>query len=180
MYCVCVYIYIYFKNTGYLLVKTALLFSLENFPKLCRFKGSPRLPAPFVSPRHLGTLALATSQGTSLNVLSRILARHSIFALVFFTSLFPFITIFSLLTFTQIPLTVLQTFCTSAGLFRVCKVRLRYERWIQQQSRRHQIWPLPNQNKGNFGSVLTAHHVCLRFYMIIIPYALSAEIRYVI
>ena len=77
-------------------------------------------------------------------------------------------------------LTVLQTFCTSAGLFRVCKVRLRYERWIQQQSRRQQIWPLPNQNKGNFESVLTAHHVCLRFYMIIIPYALSAEIRYVI
>ena len=46
-----VYIYIYFKNTGYLLVKVALLFSLENFPKLCRFKGSPWLPAPFVLPR---------------------------------------------------------------------------------------------------------------------------------
>ena len=69
VYCVCVYLYIhtYFKNTGYLLVKVALLFSLENFPKLCRFKGSPCLPAPFVSPRHLGTLALAAGQGTSYN-----------------------------------------------------------------------------------------------------------------
>ena len=112
--------------------------------------------------------------------LARILAKHSIFALVFFTSIFPFITIFSLLTFTQLLLSVVQTFCTSAVLFRVCKVHLRYEIWIQHQSRRHQIWPLPIQNKGNFGSVLTAHHVCLRFYMIIIPYALSAEIRYVI
>ena len=112
---------------------------------------------------------------------SRAYWRDTVFLRSYFLHRYSlFITIFSILTFTQMILTLSQMFCTSAVLFHVCKVSLRYERWIQQQSRRQQIWPLTNQNKGNFGSVLTAHHVCLRFYMIIIPYALSAEIRYVI
>ena len=163
------------------MVKVALLFSLSRISQNCVVSRGRLGSQPPLSYRVLPWNPRPGDQpGYFINVLSRILARHSIFALVFFTSIFPFITIFSFLTFTQLLLSVLQTFCTSAVLFRVCKVRLRYDIWIQHQSGRHQIWPLPIQNKGSFGSVLTAHHVCLRFYMIIIPYALSAEIRYVI
>ena len=174
------FIDIYFKNTDYLLVKTALLFYLENFQNCVVSRG--RLgPQPPLSHRVTPeTSPLAVGQGTSLTF-SRVYCRHTVFLRSYFLHrYFLFITIFSILTFTQMLLTLSQTFCTSAVLLHVCKVRLRYERWIQQQSRRQQIWPLTNKNKGNFGSVLTAHHVCLRFYMIIIPYALSAEIRYVI
>ena len=60
-----IYIYIYFKNTDYLLVKTALLFSLENFQNCVVSRGRLGSQPPFVPPRHPGNLALAISQGLS-------------------------------------------------------------------------------------------------------------------
>ena len=60
---VCVSRYIYFKNTDYLLVKTALLFSLENFQNCVVSRGRLGSQPPFVPPRHPGNLPLAVSQG---------------------------------------------------------------------------------------------------------------------
>ena len=48
----------------------------REFPKLCHFQGSPRLPAPLVSPRHPGNLALAVGQGTSLKMNSKIVGKE--------------------------------------------------------------------------------------------------------
>ena len=115
--------------------------------------------------------------GYFIKVFSPMLARHSFLGSHISTSIFPFIITFSHLTFTQLLISVVQTFFTSSVLFRLCKVPLRYVIWIQHLSRRHQTWLLPIQNKGNFGSVLTALLACLRFFMITILYALSAETR---
>ena len=135
---------------------------------LCPYCGLPWNPRPGGRP------------GYSIKVFSPMLARHSFLGSYIFTSIFPFFITFSHLTFTQLLLSVVQTFCTSSVLFRLCKVPLRYVIWIQHLSRRHQTWLLPIQNKGNFGSVLSALLVCLRSFMITICYALSAETRYVI
>ena len=122
--CVCmhvyVYIYIYFKNTGYLLVKVALLFSLENFPKLYVSRGRLVFQPPFVWSRHLGNLALAAGQGTSVNC-SRTYCRNTVFLCSYFLHRYSlFITIFYLISYTQLLKSDLQTFCKSAVLFRVC------------------------------------------------------------
>ena len=123
----------YFKNTDYLLVKTALLFSLENFQNCVVSRGRLGSQPPLshrVTPENL---ALAVGQGTSLTF-SRVYWRDTVFLRSYFLHrYFLFITIFSILTFTQMILTLSQTFYTSAVLLQVCKVRLRYERWIQQQ-----------------------------------------------
>ena len=174
------HIYIYFKNTDYLLVKTALLFSLENFQNCVVSRGRLGSQPPLSHRVTPETSPWRSARVSHCKVLAYTV--DTVFLRSYFLHrYFLFIAIFSILTFTQMLLTLSQTFCTSAVLLHVCKVRLRYERWIKQQSGRQQIWPLTNQNKGNFGgSVLTAHHVGLCFYMIIIPYAISAEIRYVI
>ena len=108
------------------------------------------------------------------------LSTHSFLGSNIFTSIFPCIITFSHLTFTQLLLSVVQTFCTSSVLFRLCKVPLRYVIWIPPLNHRLQTWLPPLQIRGNFGSVPTALHVCLPSFMITILYALSAEIRYVI
>ena len=61
---------------------------------MCCFQGSPRLPAPLVSPRHPGNLALAVGQGTSLTF-SRVYWRDTVFLRSYFLHrYFLFITIF--------------------------------------------------------------------------------------
>ena len=124
--------------------------------------------------------SLWRSARTLIRSFSPVLARHSFFGLEYFTSIFPFIITFSFLTFTQLLLSVVQTFCASSVLFRLCKVPLRYVIWILHLSHRLQTWPRPIQNKGNSGSVLAVPRACLPFSMITILYALSAETRYVI
>ena len=126
----------------------------------------------------LGPIALATSQTAHLEFLAHAAHTHLLGSSVF-TSIFPFIIPFSHLTFTQLLLSVVQTFCTSSVLFCLCKVPLQYVIWILPLNRRLQIWLPPLQLRGNFGSVLTALHVCLLYLMTTTLYALDAEIRYV-
>ena len=144
------------------MVKTALLFSFENFQNCVVSRGRLGSQPPLshrVTPETSPWRSARVSHSCSLaNTVDTVFLRS-----YFLHRYFLFITIFSILNFTQMILTLSQTFCTSAVLLHVCKVCLRYERWIKQQSGRQQIWPLTNQNKGNFGSVLTAHHVCLCF-----------------
>ena len=96
-----------------------------------------------------------------------------------FTSIFPLIILFYRLTFIQLLLSVVQTFCTSSIVFGLCKVPLQYVIGIPPLKLRLQIWPPPFQIREDFGSVITARHVDLQSRIITILYALNAESRYV-
>ena len=118
-------------------------------------------PSPFVSsasPR--GPLALATSQAAHLKFLAHAAHTH-LLGLECFDIDIPFIITFSHLIFTQLLLSLVQTFCTGYVLFCLCKVPLQYVIWILPLNRRLQTWLPPLQLRGNFGSVLTALHACL-------------------
>ena len=143
------------------------------------FLGVARGPSPSSHPRHpLEPLLWRPARQLiccfSPTLRTRIFLGSSVFA-----SIFPFIIPFPHLTFTQLLLSVVQTFCTSSVLFCLCKVPLQYVIWILPLNHRPQIWLPPLQLRGNFGSVSTALHVCLLFPMTTILYALDAEIRYV-
>ena len=69
------------------MVKTALLFSLENFQNCVVSRGRLGSQPPL---SHHVTPETSPWPGYLINVLSRILSTHSIFTLVFFTSIFPF------------------------------------------------------------------------------------------
>ena len=71
--------------------------------------------------------------GFSPTLLTRIFLGSSVFA-----SIFPFIILFSHLTFIQLLLSVVQAFCTSAVLLGLCKVPLQCVIWILPLSRRLQ------------------------------------------
>ena len=110
---------------------------------LCPYRVLPWNPRPGGRP------------GYSINVFSPILLRHSIFGLVYFTSIFPFIIIFCHLIFTQLLLIIVQTLCTSSVLLNVCKVNLPYIIWILLLRHGLQTW---RPTRGNFGSVSTTLH----------------------
>ena len=142
------------------------------------FLGGRLGPSPLSHPcRPLGPITLATGQRSSFKV-SRPCCLQAFLGSSVFTSIFPLIILFYHLTFTQLLLSVVQTFCTSFVLFCLCKVPLQYVIWIPPLNLHLQIWPL--QRKGDFGSVLTARHVCHPSRVITILYALNAESRYVI
>ena len=81
---------------------------------LCPYRVLPWNPRPGGRP------------GYFINVFSLILLRHSIFGLVYFTSIFPFIIIFCHLIFTQLLLIIVQTLCTISVLLNLSKVNLPY------------------------------------------------------
>ena len=117
--------------------------------------GSPRFPDPLSyrvlpwNPRPGGR------PGYFINVFSPILLRHSIFGLVYFTSIFPFIIIFCHLIFTQLLLIIVQTLCAISVLLNLSKVNLPYIISILLLRHGLQTW---RPTRANFGSVSTALH----------------------
>ena len=81
---------------------------------LCPYRVLPWNPRPGDRP------------GCFINVVSPILLRRSIFGLVYFTSIFPFIIIFLSFNLTQLLLSIVQTLCTSSVLLNLSKVNLPY------------------------------------------------------
>ena len=140
-------------------------------------RGSPGLsPLSHTSRTPLDLSLWRQSREANSKSLAHAVYKHC-WARVFFTSIFPLIILFYHFPFTQLLLSVVQTFCTSFISIGLCKVPLLYVIWIQPLNLRLQIWPL--QRKGDFGSVLIVHHGCHPSRMTTILYALNAESRYV-